>query len=403
MLTLAAIYYSPALEHARAQISAAKAGIVTAGARPNPTIRLQPGVPSPYLFSLVFLFPIQTAGKRRIQVEQAKDLTREARLGLAEAAWKVCRNVRNALFHYFLATQQLDLLRLEQRLQTRRVTLLEQRRTAGEISRPKVDNARLSLLNTSVAIEAAEGRVPEARAALAAAIGVPVAGLDGIKLSWSGFDHPPSAESFSPKLIQRDAVLNRLDVRRALAAYAASEAALQLEIAKQHPDFHLGPGYDFEEGNSFFTLGYSVTIPIFNRNQGPIAEAEARRKEAAAAFIATQAKAIAESEEALARYRTSMHVLNGTEKALGQLERVVVPNERRTVAAGQADRLALNAVLLQRPVLGQAWLAALGRAQSALGALEDAVERPLESGDLTSLTSQSPAKKGSAMLEGAKR
>ena len=377
MLALAALYYSPSLQQARAQVSAAKAAVVTAGARPNPTFHLQPGIPNPYLFALSFLFPIQTAGKRKIMVEQAKALTAAARLKLASTAWKVRSDVRAAMVSYFVAQHQLELLRAQQGLETRRVTLLRQRLAAGEISRPTVDNARLTLLKTRVAIETADGRIPETRATLAAAVGVPVAALSGIQIVWPGFERPLKASQISPRLIQRDAVLNRLDVRRALAEYAAAQDALQLQIARQHPNFQIGPGYQFEEGHNYFTLGYSVTLPIFNRNQGPIAEAEANRKAAAAAFLATQANAIAQSEEALARYRGALRELNGAEEALMQLEHVVVPTARRTVAAGETDQLALNAVQIQRPALAETWLAALGRTQSALGALEDAIQRPL--------------------------
>jgi outer membrane protein, heavy metal efflux system len=377
MLSLAAIYYSPAMEQARAEVSAANAAVETAGERPNPTFRIQPGIPSPYLFALSFLFPIRTAGKRRLMVEQAKDLTMAARLNLAQAAWQVFSNVRTAMVNYLLARREVGLLQLQQGLQTRRVALLRQRLAAGEISQPMVASARLSMLQTKVAIETAQGRVPETRAALAAAVGVPVAAMADAEIAWPGFEQPPKTAAFPAQTIQRDAVLNRLDVRRALAEYAATQAALQLEIARQHPDFQLGPGYDFEEGHNYFTLGYSVTLPVFNRNQGPIAQAEAQRKAAAAVFLATQANAIAASEEALARYRGAMRELNGTEQALRQLEHVVVPTERRTVSAGETDQLALNAVLLQRPALAATWLTALGRAQSALGSLEDAVERPL--------------------------
>jgi len=310
-------------------------------------------------------------------VKQAKDLTLAARLNLAAAAWNVRSKVRAAMVSYFMATHQLELLRAQRGLETRRVTLLSQRLTAGEISRPMVENARLTLLKTRVAIETAESRIPEARATLAAAVGVPVSALDGVHLAWPAFGSPPFSKSISAQTIQRDAVLNRLDVRRALAEYAAAQEALQLQIARQYPNFQLGPGYSFEEGHSYFTLGYSVTLPIRNRNQGPIAQAEAQRKAAAAAFLATQANAIAQSEEALARYQGALRELKGTENALAQLEHVVVPTERHTVAAGQADQLALNAVLLQRPALAETWLTALGRAQSALGALEDSVQRPL--------------------------
>lgn len=378
MLSLTALYYSPALQQARAQVSAAKAAEVTARERPNPTFHLQPGIPSPYLLGLNFLFSFRTAGKRKFMVKQAGALATAARMKLAQDAWNVRSNVRAAMVNYFLARRKLDLLNARQELEERRITLLRQRLSAGEISRPMVANARLSELKTQVAIQAAQGQIPETRAALAAAVGVPVAALRGVHFVWPDFGDPPASRSFSARQIQRDAVLNRLDVHAALAKYAAAQDALQLQIARQHPNFQIGPGYDFEEGNNYFTAGYSVTLPVFNRNQGPIAQAEAQRKAAAAAFLQTQANAIAQSEEALAGYQGAMRELNATENALHQLERVVVPRERRTVAAGEADRIALNAVLLQRPALAQTWLAALGRAQKALGALEDAVQRPLK-------------------------
>ncbi len=375
MLTLAAIYYSPALEQARSQVSAAKAQIVTAGERPNPTFRLRPGIPSPYLYAVDLLFKIRTAGKRKIAVEQARDLTAAARLNLAETAWQVCSNVRAALVNYFVAAREAGLLQAQERLQSHRVALLRQRLAAGEISRPLVSNARLLLLQTHMRVETAEGRIPEARAALAASIGVPVTALRGIHLVWPGFTRPPSAHSISSKQIQRDAVLNRLDVRKALAEYAAAQKALQLQIARQHSNILIGPGYNLN--SDYFRLRYAVTLPLFNHNQGPIAQAEAQRKAAAAAFLSTQADAIAESEEALAGYRSAWRNWNASEQALMQLERGVIPKERGRVAAGEAGRLALNAVLMQRPAMAQTWLTALGRTQTALGALEDAVERPL--------------------------
>lgn len=93
---------------------------------------------------------------------------------------------------------------------------------------------------------------------------------------------------------------------RALAQYAAAEAAVHSEIAKQYPNFNIGPGYTYEERNSFFTVCFSTSPPVFNRNQGPIAEAEGRRKEAAAAFLQTQAQVIARSERALANYTAAL-------------------------------------------------------------------------------------------------
>jgi cobalt-zinc-cadmium efflux system outer membrane protein len=50
-LSLAALYFNPSLVAARARVAEAEAAIVTAGARPNPSLSITPGIPSPYLFS----------------------------------------------------------------------------------------------------------------------------------------------------------------------------------------------------------------------------------------------------------------------------------------------------------------------------------------------------------------
>ena len=78
MLTLAAFYFNPALDAARARAAAAEAAMVTAGARPNPTITLTPGVPSPYLLGVDFQVPIETAGKRGYRLEEASNLSEAA-------------------------------------------------------------------------------------------------------------------------------------------------------------------------------------------------------------------------------------------------------------------------------------------------------------------------------------
>jgi len=226
---------------------------------------------------------------------------------------------------------------------------------------------------------------------LAGAIGVPVSGLEGCDFAWPDMDFPPSAESLSPKEIQRDAVLNRLDVRRALSEYAGAEAGLQLEISKQYPDIEIGPGYVYEERNNFFTLGLSAILPLFNKNQGPIAEAEARRKQAADAFLTTQAQVIADTERALAVYTAALKELNEADQSLHKLQDSQVQMMQQAVSLGEEDRLALNGVQIESSILARTRLDTLARAQSALGQLEDAVQRPLDPGDMFVMTPESPA------------
>ncbi len=376
-LELAALYFNPAMAVARSRAAAAEAAIETAGARPNPSLRVAPGVPSPYLFGLNFSVPIETAGKRGYRIRRARALSEAAQYELAGTAWQVRSELRRSLIDYLGAQRAARLLAREEELRGEEAKLAEERLSAGEAARPATDAARLALANAQVALNAARGRLEETHAALAAAIGIPGHELDKVELAWPQFDQPPEPSAFSATQIQRHAVLDRLDVRQALASYAAAEAGLQLEIAKQYPDFQIGPGYQFEEGNNFFTVVFSVILPIFNRNQGPIAEAEARRKQAAAKFLTLQARAIAQSEQALARYRSSRKSLDEARTTISRLQNSRERMALRAVALGEADRLTLTAVQLETEAAKRQELAALAAAQAALGALEDAIERPL--------------------------
>ena len=392
-LTLAAYYYNPQMQVAQAQAEAAQAAITTAAVRPNPTITLAPGIPSPYLLGLNLLFTRETAGRRRIRVEQARDLSTAARYALASTAWKVRSGLRTACLNYFMALRQAELLTTETRLHSQQVQLLSERFKVGYVARTDVVGARQSLLSSRVALRRAEGRIPETLAALAGAVGVPVSALQGIRFSWAAFDHQPHPSALSPQQIQREAVLNRLGVRQSLEQYNAAQAALRLQIARQHPNFLLGPGYQFEESHNFFTLTFSSILPVFNRNQGPIAEAEARRKQAAAQFLATQANAISQSEQALARYHAALAELQEARRFLAQVRNLQEPMAAQQVKFGQSDRLFLNSIRLQGATAVSAQLAALDRLQAALGQLEDAVQRPLEPGEAPPLSPQSNALK----------
>jgi outer membrane protein TolC len=155
------------------------------------------------------------------------------------------------------------------------------------------------------------------------------------------------------------------------------------------PDLNIGPGYTYEEKHSFFTVGLSTVLPIFNRNQGPIAEAEARRQEAAAVFLETQAQVIARSGRARARYAAALEELTEAERGVKLLQ-----DQRRaieqSVRVGASDRLDLDDADIQASGAARSRLDALAHAQRALGELEDAVERPLAFGDEFPANAETP-------------
>jgi cobalt-zinc-cadmium efflux system outer membrane protein len=385
-LTLAALYYHPSLEVARAQWRVAEAGIATAGARPNPTLSITPqyvanaamGTPMWDITSALD-WPIETAGKRGRRIERAEQLATSARLSLDTAAWKVRANLRGRLLDSVAARERVELLAREHDAQHEVVTLLQQRVQAGAVSVATVAPARLAELQTAADLAEAQRQQREARVRLATAVGVPVRALDGLDVEFSLDGSAPDVDRLAPAL-RRQALLARSDILAALADYGASQSALQLEIARQYPDVRIGPGYEYDQGlNKWAVIGVSLELPVLNRNAGPIGEADARRTEAAARFAELQASVIDELDRALANRDASREALRRSEAVLAA-ERERVASTTRAFDAGAADRLALRTAEVESIRAERIHLDAEVRVQQALGDLEAAVQPPLEVG-----------------------
>ena len=377
-LEAVAIYFNADLDMARAQLRTAQAAVITAKARPNPSLSAGAGwtnsPESPLVFHFDPAFTVETGGKRGWRILEAEKLAEAARVALDEAAWRVRVRVRNTWLDYVMALRSLDLFRNERKVRAAVAELLETRLRVGEASQPDVNVARTALISVEVEVRAAETNVNESAAALAAAVGLPVLPkIDTLAL-------PPAPSSLPLADVQRAGLLHRADIRRSLLEYAAAEANLHLEIANQYPDLQYSPGYSFDEGHHKIALSPALNVPLFNRNRGPIAESEARRAEAEARFNALQAQAIGEMEIALARYNGALAELSDADQRLVRLQQTREAAMRRAVQAGEEDRLTLAGVQVEGAVAARARLDALRRVQSALGAVEDAVQQSLEPG-----------------------
>ena len=382
-LTLAALYYHPSLEVARAQWHVAEAGIATAGARPNPTLVITPqyvanaamGAPM-WDITSALEWPIETAGKRGRRIERAQHLAASARLSLDTAAWKVRANLRARLLDFVAARARVELLTRELEAQHEVVALLEERVQAGAGSVAIVAPERLAELQRVADLADAERQQREAQVRLATAVGVPVRALDGLDVEFP-LDEPAADLDRLPPAIRREALQSRSDVLAALADYSASQSALQLEIARQYPDVRIGPGYEYDQGlNKWSTIGVSLELPVLNRNAGPIGEAEARRTEAAARFAELQATVVDEIDRALANRDASRDALARSQAVLAA-ERERVDSATRAFGAGAVDRLALRTAEVEYIRAERIHLDAQVRLQQALGDLEAAVQPPL--------------------------
>jgi len=382
-LSLAALYYHPDLDIARAKLASARAGVVAAGQIPNPVAEFglsyngTTTVPSPWTVGLMVNFIVETFGKRGYREAQAGHLADAVREDLASATWQVRAGVRDALLAKWAAERRVALALQQLERRETLVRLVESRLAAGAASGLEVARERVARNRARLALDDAERDRVLARAALAQAVGVPLRALDGAAISLQAFDATaPVAPDVSAGALRERALTLRPDVQALLAEYAAAQSALQIELARRWPNLQLGPGYVYDQGDHKYSLAAAGELPLFHRNEGAIARAEARRAEVAARFVALQAQIIGAVDVASTGYGAATRAL-GTADALVAQARRRAGGYRRAFDAGQLGRQALVGAQIE---LGEAQIArfdALAAERHAIGRIEDALRTPL--------------------------
>lgn len=279
---------------------------LTAAQRPNPNVNVSPTwisnlatTVAPWIIASYISIPIETAGKRDFRMDKAGYLTDAARLRVADTAWLVRGQLRLAMLEVYAAQEAERLLQQQLTIQQAMTERLEQQLTVGEITRVEAIRSHLVLNQLKLNVCAAQKRSAESRVLLATAIGLPVDALTGIELDFANLSKLPALNSIPVQNLKEIALRKRPDVLAALADYDAAQSALQLEIANQYPNIQANPGYTWEMGEHRWLLGgTALSVPILHQNQGPIAEAEAKRRELAVRFEALQLRILGDIDRA---------------------------------------------------------------------------------------------------------
>lgn len=375
----AAEYYHPDVAVARAKANTALAAIDTADTAPNPGLSLAPELgkasqgTSPWILGFSLDITVETAGKRGLRAEQARLSANSAALAVSDALWTARSGARAALLEREAALQRSALLQDQAALYTTAVDSLQARVTAGDL--PRADLLQTQSLQSRVLLDLADARrTADASAAkLAAALGIPASALDPARISYGSLDQVPEVPATSR--LRSAALTQRPDLLAALQDYAAADTGLKLEIAKQYPDIHFGPGYTFDQGQNKWALGVGFTLPT-DGNRGPIREASAKRAEAAATFLQAQANASGQLDQALSAVKSDRARLTDVSTLLGRRESEVAAAERLT-ASGEAEKGASVLLKIQLAQDRITRLDALVQLQQSLGQLEDSTRIPI--------------------------
>lgn len=383
-LLLAALALNPDLAESRAHLAEASAAVRTAAARPNPTVSLAlerytqaQADAAPWLWGISTDFLLDTPLRRRLRLQLADQGVRAARLEYAEKVWAARGGLRDALLERRLARRQQALAARTVRIATALEQAARQRVVAGEDSPQVALQAAQALAQARTEQAGATQRAAVAQARLARAIGVPGAAVRGLDLDRDDIDRPIAPAAGATADLADRALLARADLERALVDYARRETELQQQVRAQYPQLSLGPGYTYDHGIRTLTFGVSARLPVFDRNQGPIGEARARREAAAAHVRAVQADIASAVEAAQERLAAAVEALaaarDGEQAAVRQQART-----ERAFALGAVERATELQAELAAQAARQATLSSLGQAWRARAALEDAVRTPLD-------------------------
>lgn len=297
---------NPVIAAAGREQQATEGALLQASLRPNPELSaleedLRRGRRTT---TLQLTQPIELGGKREARTSAAALRRDQAGLALQQSRADI-RAATVGMFVDVLAAQQRRQLAADSIVLAENASRAAQQRVlAGKVS--PVEETRARVAEAAVRVEAlqADGALRSARQGLAALWGErPAAGSEGVAVS--GQLGLPPADMAEPPLT---AVLTNAPVL-ALARLELDrrQALVRVETAATVPNVSvtLGAKRAQESGVTQAVVGFSVPLPVFDRNQGNLAEALRREDKARDELSATELRLGSDLAQAQERLRST--------------------------------------------------------------------------------------------------
>jgi outer membrane protein TolC len=374
-----ALVFNADLRLARLRAGVTRATAENAGLWEDPTIgvdltRIVESTPEPWKVFTSVGITIPISGrleieKQRAGVEHAAELAR-----VAQREWSVRMSVRRAWSEWTALDAQLAATREFLSRVDQILVVVDKMEQAGEMARTEARLFRIEKATKAADLALLESRAKEADLRLRQLMGMsPDAPL---QFQASGVG---PARASGPRVGDAAELERRSPAMLVVAAeYEAAEKALELEIRRQYPDLHIGPGYGREDAQDQVLLGLSIPIPILNANRQGIAEARARREVAQAGAETTLEQAIAAMRAAEVRLAAAARRRQTFETEIVPLVDAQYSDARQVARLGEVNTLVL--------------LESLTRQQEAkIGLVEAARDEAIAAIDLDELIGPAPS------------
>ena len=385
-----ALTLNPELRARRAAVGEARAALITAGLWPNPEVSISPkvGIDGASGFSLEAdaLFQLLRPGERQARKRAAISHVEEVRAEVVADEFKLVSEVRAQRLAVLAADRTVALLEEGVRLRERALDLVRQRRRLGEGTELDISATELELAESRRDLRQAQGEQAGELRELNRVVGLPTdyaLKLTGVgePLTVTVFEDVPDDE------LDRRVVAGRMELRAKEAEYRRAEQELRVSVLQQFPRLGVGPAFEKElEGDKALGLELGLELPLFNQNQGEIAEKRAARERTRAEYVALLHRLRSQALAARAAVRTAKQEVEVQEKEILPL---VKRNQELFEGAFRARELnIIDWITAQQRAVDarQEYLKALVRYRRAVIELESAVGEPLSTPTTTSMT-----------------
>ncbi len=331
-----ALWNNAAFQELLVDLGLARGDLIQAGLLPNPEFVYFFGV-TDKPFKYLFEFPIESIWLRPIRVQSAVKEAERTAARLAQAGLDLMRDVRQAYADVVLAKERVRVAGESVKLRGRIAELAEKRFKAGEISEQEAATARIDALQAEQDATRVAFDVPVLEERLRNLMGMgPYRGPLTLDPSPA-----PTRRDYDANALAQEAMAGRPDALAAAEAVAAAQARLRFAKLGWVRLLGIADATSGKESH-VFGPGLRFTVPLFNRNQGGIARAEAELERAERNQQTVAYQIILDVRRSDLQYRQARVELD---VLLGKVRPEVEGNVRRAQAAYQEGNVPIFVVL----------------------------------------------------------
>ena len=282
-------------------IDSAKANIISAKLYDNPQFGIASGFYQPATrkifdysndnreIAMQFSQLVKTAGKRNKAIQIAKTGVQITEYGFYDLLRTLRYTLRNDFYNIYYLQQMQKVYDTEIKSLQKTTAAFEEQVPKGNIARKELVRIKSQLYNLQAELLSLQGTIDDVHSefklllrAKANAYVVAIASID---------EAPKSIIQNVPyQSLLDSAFINRYDLKIAQSSLIQNQQNINLQKSLAVPDITVSAGYDRLGSyvKNFNNIGIGLSIPIFNRNQGNIKQAQAMFESSKLQAAATQ-------------------------------------------------------------------------------------------------------------------